>query len=264
MKMFASTRTDEIDDLKMAVPTGSWWTRISPKKRIIFAIIALTIVLALALGLGLGLGLNGGSDNEQSTATPTPSALPTPPNNTQIWQPVVNSTWQIELLQPLDLNATSTSVTPDVDVFDIDLFNNSKDVVDALHRLGKRVICYFSAGSFEPNRPDSGDFQASDQGAGLDGWPGERWLNISSANVRSIMSKRLELASQRGCDAVDPDNTDGYVSNIQGFANSRMRTSNSLIVCRIITMALALQLPILLISSTSLPSRLDRSISLLD
>jgi hypothetical protein len=46
----------------------------------------------------------------------------------------------------------------------------------------------------------------------LDGWPGEVWVNISSTNVRNIMSKRLELASHKGCDAVDPDNMDGYVS----------------------------------------------------
>jgi hypothetical protein len=212
MTVFASTRVDEADDIKMALSTGSWSTRRSRKSKIVLAIIASVTVVALALGLGLGLGLNGGSDDKQASATTTPSALPTPPNNARIWQPAMNSTWQIELLQPINLNATSTSVSPSVDVFDIDLFDNSKDVVDALHRLGKRVICYLSAGSFEPDRPDSGDFQASDQGAELDGWPGEHWLNISSANVRSIMSRRLELASQRGCDAVDPDNTDGYVS----------------------------------------------------
>jgi hypothetical protein len=212
MTVYASTQVGGVDDSKMALPTGVWRTWISQKRKMFLAIIALATVVALALGLGLGLGLNGGGDDKQSSATPTPPALPKPPKNSQIWQPAVNSTWQIELMQPINLNATSTSVSPDVDVFDIDLFDNSKDVVDALHRLGKRVICYLSAGSFEPDRPDSGDFQASDQGAELDGWSGEYWLNTSSANVRSIMSKRLELASKRGCDAVDPDNTDGYVS----------------------------------------------------
>lgn len=47
----------------------------------------------------------------------------------------------------------------------------------------------------------------------LDGWPNEKWLNINSANVRSIMTKRIQLASSMGCDAVDPDNVDGYVSD---------------------------------------------------
>jgi hypothetical protein len=214
MKKSSSARVDELVDLKMAKPTSSWWTPIARKPKATLAVIASVIVVSLALGVGLGLGLNGrGHDNsQQPDTTATPSILPTPPENAEIWQPAVNSSWQIVLLQPIDLNETSTSVSPDVGVFDIDLFDNSNHVVEALHRLGKRVICYFSAGSFEPHRPDSGDFKSSDKGAKLDGWPGELWLNISSTNVRNIMSKRLELASQKGCDAVDPDNMDGYVS----------------------------------------------------
>jgi hypothetical protein len=74
------------------------------------------------------------------------------------------------------------------------------------------VICYFSAGSYEPGRPDSGDFKKEDMGAGLDGWPGEKWLKLSSENVRNIMKKRIDLAWKKGCDGVDPDNVDGYVS----------------------------------------------------
>lgn len=50
-------------------------------------------------------------------------------------------------------------------------------------------------------------------GAELDGWPGERWLKLSSENVRNIMKKRIDLAWRKGCDGVDPDNVDGYVSH---------------------------------------------------
>jgi len=35
------------------------------------------------------------------------------------------------------------------DWYDIDLFDNSASVVSALHALGGRVVCYFSAGSSE-------------------------------------------------------------------------------------------------------------------
>lgn len=72
------------------------------------------------------------------------------------------------------------------------------------------MICYFSAGSYESNRPDSGNFTASDKGKELDGWPGEYWLNTKSSNVRSIMSARIALAESKGCDGVDPDNIDAY------------------------------------------------------
>lgn len=72
------------------------------------------------------------------------------------------------------------------------------------------MICYFSAGSYEPYRPDSSVFLPSDLGADLDGWPDEKWLDIRSANVRSIMAARIQLAASKGCDAVDPDNVDGF------------------------------------------------------
>ncbi len=71
-------------------------------------------------------------------------------------------------------------------------------------------MCYFSAGSYEDWRPDAGDFNSADLGNTLDGWPDERWLDIRSTNVRNIMAARLDLAAQKGCDAVEPDNVDGY------------------------------------------------------
>lgn len=95
-------------------------------------------------------------------------------------------------------------------VFDIDLFTNPSSTFAALHAAGKKAICYFSAGSYEPNRPDSAELSQTPMGQELDGWPGEFWLNITSPGVRNVMVKRLDLAVQKGCDAVDPDNVDGY------------------------------------------------------
>lgn len=123
----------------------------------------------------------------------------------------MSSSWQIVLDGALALSEDSKSVTPDVAVYDIDLFGNDATVMDALHALDKKVICYFSAGSYEPDRPDSGDFDSStDLGNTLDGWPDESWLDINSANVRSIMANRIALAQEKGCDGIDPDNVDGY------------------------------------------------------
>lgn len=115
------------------------------------------------------------------------------------------------LSDPIKLSANATSISPNVEVFDIDLFENPKDTIDALHRLGKKAIAYFSAGSYEPDRPDSKEFHSSNLGKKMDGWPKEKWVDIRSENVRSIMGRRIELAAQKGFDAVDPDNVDGYV-----------------------------------------------------
>lgn len=208
-------RLEEAGAMEKTTKSGSWWSRLSRRSKLVLAAVIAIVVLALALGLGLGLGLGHGDDdddNSSSSPTSTSEPLPTTPANGSIWQPKVESTWQIVLLQPLKIDSTSPSITPDVDVYDIDLFDNPKATFDALHTLGKKVICYFSAGSYEDNRPDSSSFEAADKGNGLDGWPGEYWLQLNSSNVRSIMGKRLELAASKGCDGVDPDNVDGFVS----------------------------------------------------
>jgi hypothetical protein len=131
--------------------------------------------------------------------------------NNQIWRPAVNTTWQIVLSDPIKIGGASNSVTPDVEVFDIDLFENPESTIQALHRLGKRVIAYFSAGSYEPGRPDSADFKSSDLGKKMDGWPKEKWVDIRSDSIKEIMSRRIELAAAKGFDGIDPDNVDGYV-----------------------------------------------------
>ena len=35
-------------------------------------------------------------------------------------------------------------------------------------------------------------------------------MNLKSDNVRKIMQARLDVAKEKGCDGVDPDNVDGY------------------------------------------------------
>src|SRR6185503_4099576 len=105
----------------------------------------------------------------------------------------------------------------DVDMYDIDLFDAPAAKIAELHAAGRIVICYFSAGSYENWRPDANQFPAAALGNELDGWPGERWLDTRSTAVRNIMTARLDLAVQRGCDGVEPDNVDGY-TNGSGFA----------------------------------------------
>ena len=88
--------------------------------------------------------------------------------------------------------------------------------VAALHAAGRKVACYFSAGSFEDWRPDAAQFPAAVKGGG-NGWPGERWLDIRRLDIlMPIMEARLNLCKQKGFDSVDPDNVDGY-TNTTGF-----------------------------------------------
>jgi endo-alpha-1,4-polygalactosaminidase (GH114 family) len=140
------------------------------------------------------------------SACAAPAAEPSTPAASAgaTWRPLAGATWQIVLDNPLD----STSF--DASVYDIDMFDNTASTIDSLHSLGRKVICYFSAGSYENWRSDASEFTKSDYGSGLDGWPGEYWLDTNSDNVRRIMTARLQLAQSKGCDGVDPDNVDAY------------------------------------------------------
>jgi len=130
---------------------------------------------------------------------------------TAVYQPKPGTSWQWQLSGlPLDTSF-------DVEVYDIDLFETKAIEIDALHAAGRRVICYFSAGSWESYRPDASDFPGVVKGSPLDPpFADELWLDVRSTIVRDIMKKRLDLAVSKKCDAVEPDNVDGF-SNSNGF-----------------------------------------------
>lgn len=127
--------------------------------------------------------------------------------NGHVWRPFVGSQFQIVLSEYLDANRNNGPITPEfVEIFDIDLFDNSHETFDRLKQSGKKIICYFSAGTSETWRPDYDRIKEEDKGAALPSWPGENWLNTSSPNVLKLMRARIRYASQKGCDAIDPDN----------------------------------------------------------
>jgi hypothetical protein len=129
------------------------------------------------------------------------------------WAPAPGTSWQWQLSGAID-----TSV--EVAMYDVDLVEAPETVIDELRAAGRKVVCYFSAGSREDWRPDASAFQPSDYGNPLVGWPGENWLDIRSENVRTIMKARLDLAVSKHCDGVEPDNVDGY-ANDSGFPLSQ-------------------------------------------
>lgn len=187
-----------------------------------------------AAAFSLGACGGGGSDatGTPSASVPAPEATPTPvpvattpipvtettptttpttptPAPVTAWRPAVTDTWQWQLTGTLN-------TAYDVKVYDVDLYDTPAATILALQNSGKKVLCYFSAGSSENWRADFGSFAAADMGNGLDGWAGERWLDTRSSNVRAIMKNRLDLAKSKGCDGVEPDNVDGY-TNTSGF-----------------------------------------------
>ena len=127
------------------------------------------------------------------------------------WMPRPSMSWQWQLMGKLNDEYV-------VDVYDVDLFDTSKESITALKAKGIKVICYFSAGSYEEWRSDEADFSDDVLGNTLDGGEDEKWLDISQIELLApVMRKRLDLAVEKGCDGVEPDNVDGY-ANDNGFS----------------------------------------------
>ena len=127
-----------------------------------------------------------------------------------IWRPAPGTSWQWQLQGTID-------TTIDVEMYDIDLFDTSTATIADLEADGRIVVCYFSAGSWEDWRPDAADYPAVVLGNTLDGWPGERWVDIRRLDLLGpILEARLDLARDKGCTGVEPDNVDAY-QNSSGF-----------------------------------------------
>ena len=87
-----------------------------------------------------------------------PSADITPQEPWYQPEPTVN--WQIQL-------QGSPNTGYAADLYILDLFDTPQNVIDDLHASGRKVICYFSAGTFENWREDKGRFTAADKGRRL-------------------------------------------------------------------------------------------------
>ncbi len=114
--------------------------------------------------------------------------------------------WQLDG----DLNTSVKS-----QIYDIDLFDTPKETINKLKKESKTVVCYFDAGTYESWRSDADEFNDSAIGKKLEDWD-ERWLDIRDESVKKVMLERLDLAKSKGCQAVEPDNIDGY-TNDTGF-----------------------------------------------
>lgn len=133
-----------------------------------------------------------------------------PGSDATIWAPTTGTSWHIQYSGlPVDTSVNAT-------VYNLDLEDTEPSLITSLHAAGRRLQCYFSAGSWEDWRSDADDFPADAIGDEMEGWPGERWLDVRHAGLRPIMAARLDLAVTKGCDGVDPDNVNGY-TNDTGF-----------------------------------------------
>lgn len=174
--------------------------------------------LALSLMLLTGQACSASPTSTTQPSDPEPwktpvsvSPIPSMQAMPGAWIPAPGTSWQWQLTGfPVDLGV-------EADVYDLDLFDTDAGTIAALHARGAHVICYLSAGSWEDWRPDAGAFAPEVIGEKYVGWAGERWLDIRRIDLLApLMTARLRLCRDKGFDAVEPDNIDGY-TNDTGF-----------------------------------------------
>lgn len=133
------------------------------------------------------------------------------------WHPAPQTAaWQWQLQGRLDPRAEAS-------VYDVDGFETTAAQVKALHRRGRKVICYLDVGSWESFRPDAGEFPRSVLGRRYEGFPNERWLDVSRFRLFAApLRRRIEMCARKGFDAVEPDNVTGWEpENHTGFRITR-------------------------------------------
>ncbi|QIS10512.1 endo alpha-1,4 polygalactosaminidase [Nocardia arthritidis] len=139
------------------------------------------------------------------------------------WHPAKGLTWQ------WNLHDKVTDLSIDAQVYDIDLFENPADTVQTLHQRGRKAICYMSAGSWEPKRPDSDKFPDSVKGPNLKDWPDEKWLDIRQISVlQPIMAARMDQCKAKGFDGVEPDLQDVFAQPDALFGGKQLSSDDQL------------------------------------
>jgi hypothetical protein len=186
----------------------------------------------LAVGcLGLFVvGCSSSPAETQPSAAPTSATASTGPSTVPSattaplspWAPRVQLTpgtswqWQLgggELDETVLDNVDNTKK-----MYDIDLFNNDAATIARLHAKNITVICYMETGAWESYRPDAALYPTGVLGAGVEGYPEERFVDVRQIDILlPILIARLDLAVSKRCDGIEPDLDDTYNGYATGF-----------------------------------------------
>ncbi|KAK5653202.1 hypothetical protein OQA88_9100 [Cercophora sp. LCS_1] len=122
--------------------------------------------------------------------------------------------WQIEIQNTI---STKAPLKPtDALVWDIDLYHavRNPSVIPYIRSTipGATIICYLNAGLAQTSDCDYPLWRGSPSlGKPYSPeFPDEYWIDIRNDTAVAQIKSRITLASEIGCDGVDPDNIDGY------------------------------------------------------
>jgi hypothetical protein len=173
------------------------------------------------LGLGqhkFAVRASSAAGASTTTFSWTVAALPAPLTCTSCFHPPhldatgIPMTWDWQLS-----NSRANLVFRNVDMLDIDGFNNTAADVSAIHsRAGRTLahevaICYISLGSWENFRRDANAWPAAAIGLTLAGYPNEHWVDVRQLSMLlPVIKSRLQQCATKGFDGVEVDNIDGW------------------------------------------------------
>ncbi len=135
------------------------------------------------------------------------------PISESYYQPKIGDTfeWRLDSIGMNEVNQYTCNI------IDIDAFSATKELIDAFHARGIKVIAYISVGTIESYRPDSALLPEEIIGNIYPSWPDERFLNIREIEkMKPFISSRFDMIKAKGFDGIEPDNMDGY-GEINGF-----------------------------------------------
>ena len=181
---------------------------------------------AAAIGwLGLltaGCSTTPGESTATITTSLTPPTQSTPAQNPPAAPAIAaltpGTSWQWQL----GGGAVDETVLDAVDnpkkMYDIDLFGTDAATIARLQAKGITVICYMETGASENYRPDAAQYPEAVLGNAVDGFPNERFVDIRQiSTLLPIIEARLDLATSKGCDGIEPDLDDTYNGYDTGF-----------------------------------------------
>lgn len=113
--------------------------------------------------------------------------------------------WRLDSITIAEANQYHT------DIIDIDAFSATKELVEAFHAKGIKVIAYVSVGTLESYRDDAYLLPPEVIGNVYPDWPDERFLDLRQIDkLKPFILSRLDMIKEKGFDGVEPDNIDGY------------------------------------------------------
>ncbi len=123
------------------------------------------------------------------------------------YQPTIGNSfeWRLDSIGLNEVNQYNCNI------IDIDAFSATKDLVNAFHAKGIKVIAYVSVGTIEAYRPDANLLPAEVVGNIYPAWPDERFLDIRQIEkLKPFITSRFDMIQSKGFDGIEPDNIDIY------------------------------------------------------